>query len=221
MVKSFSGIKMKIDMHVHSKYSKDAVSEPKQIVKYCKVRGIDGIALTDNSMKSFEIVKNEILCISSCEIATELGEILGFFINDTIRKRSFYDVVDEIHKMDGLVCVPHPFDIFRRLSMGKNITKIFHKVDLIEGFNSRCLINKFNEMAQKFGKFVDLPLTGGSDAHTLLEIGNAYTTINAESLSEIKKALLKGKIRFFGKLSIPYVHFYTLKKKYIKIFLKA
>ena len=43
---------VKIDLHVHSKYSCDSYLEPKIIIKIIKKRNLDGVAITDhNSLK--------------------------------------------------------------------------------------------------------------------------------------------------------------------------
>jgi len=206
---------IKIDFHVHSYYSKDAYSSPKEIVKFCKLKGIDGIVLADNSMKAVNELKKEILCIAGCEIKTEFGEILGVFINENIKSNLFLDVLDEIRKMGGLIGLPHPFDFLRRASVGKNIIKVLRKIDFIEGINSRCLINRSNKIAQSVCKRFEIPMTAGSDAHLPFEIGNAYTLFQENDIEEIKKALRKNKVKVYGKVSPFYVHFFTIKKKYL------
>jgi predicted metal-dependent phosphoesterase TrpH len=205
----------KIDFHVHSVYSKDGYSTPRQIIKFCKLRGIDGIVLADNSIAAANEIKKEILCIPACEIKTEFGEILGIFINEQVKNRLFHDVLDEIKEMDGLIGLPHPFDTLRRFSIKKNIYKVLNKIDFIEGFNSRCLTNRPNNIAQSICKKFKIPMTAGSDAHIPLEIGNAYTLFEEYDVEEIKKAVKKNKTKIFGKLSPFYVHFFSITKKYL------
>jgi len=40
---------MKIDLHIHSKYSSDGVLELLEIVRIAKGRGLDGVAITDHN----------------------------------------------------------------------------------------------------------------------------------------------------------------------------
>lgn len=208
----------KIDFHVHSIFSHDAYSKPKDIVKYCKLKKIDGVLLADNSIETSKLLSKNIICIPGCEIKTELGEVLGLFIKEKITKNNFFEVLEKIKSQDGIFGVPHPFDIFRRNSMGNNLKKIFHEIDVIEGFNSRCLLNQFNKKAQRFSKIHNIPIIAGSDAHLPREIGNAYTIVNGEDLEEIRKCVLKNKSFFTGKISSFYVHLFTIWKKYINFF---
>ena len=39
---------MKLDLHVHTKYSGDSFSTPKSLVRAAKKKGLDGFALTDH-----------------------------------------------------------------------------------------------------------------------------------------------------------------------------
>ncbi len=93
--------------------------------------------------------------------------------------------------------IPHPFDDSRHSAFhptGEE-TKI---IDCIEGFNSRCIAQKYNNKAIEFGKKHKIPITAGSDAHFANEIGNAGIITDSEDLRE---AILKNEIRIFGKQS--------------------
>ena len=61
---------------------------------------------------------------------------------------------------------------------------VVKKVDLIEGLNARTYSN-FNKKAVKFAEKHKKPITGGSDAHHLLDLGKAYTIYN--NLRNLKK----------------------------------
>ncbi|MEM5830896.1 MAG: PHP domain-containing protein [Candidatus Aenigmatarchaeota archaeon] len=206
---------IKIDFHVHSVYSSDAYNKLEEIVKFCKIKNIDGVVLVDNSIEAVNKIKNKIICIPGCEIKTEYGEVLGVFINKPVKKTDFLDVIDEIKKMDGLIGLPHPFDFFRKYSVRMNTLKIFKKIDFIEVFNSRCIINKFNKIAKNFCERTRTPIVAGSDAHLPVEIGNAYTVFNETNIEMMRKEILKNKISVSGKISPPYVHLFTIRKKYL------
>jgi len=116
--------------------------------------------------------------------------------------REIFDVIEEIHRQDGLVVLPHPFRpgsglIFNRqrqnMFSGEEMVKIMSGIDLIESINYRstpeCLID-----TDRFVAFhPDKPQVAGSDAHFPDEIGKAYVElekVNSESLDGIKEALL-------------------------------
>ncbi len=207
---------MKIDMHVHTKYSWDSTNEIIDIIKVAKKIGLHGIAIVDHNTavaslkykKLFE--ENGLILIPGMEIKTEYGEIAAYFINEEIRSRKLWEVIDEIRDQGAKICIPHPFDSFRGSSI--NNKEIIDKIhpDFIEGFNSRCFLNIFNKKAVEYAKSRNIPLTAGSDAHILSEIGNAYIIV--DSIED----LIKGKnIRIFGKKT-KFRNFFLTKFKKLK-----
>jgi len=109
---------MKIDLHIHSKYSYDSYLEPKTIIKIAKKRNLDGVAITDHSSlkgsKEAKKIADDFLIIESSEIKTSTGEILAYGIQEEIKpKQSIYETIDKIHEQDGIAVAPHPFDMFK------------------------------------------------------------------------------------------------------------
>ena len=172
---------MKKDMHVHSKYSSDGMMEVKDILRIAKKRGLDGVAITDHNtikggLKALELSQNYGLEVSvGAEIMTDYGEVIGYHLNEEIESYEFYDVIDEIKKQGGVVCIPHPFDSLRMSSVDseKVYFQFKDKIDYLE-VNGRSL-PPFNNKARKFAEEHGFPLVGGSDAHLPSEIGNVHT----------------------------------------------
>ena len=194
---------MKLDMHVHSKYSYDSFSEPSKIVKMAKRKGLDVISITDHdNMKVYEKLphKLDITVVRGMEIKTDMGDITGLFLNEEVKSKSFFDVVEEIRGQDGIVVLPHPF---RRKC---EPTELVEYVDLVEVINARSR-NLENVNAQELcEKFDKKPITG-SDAHTYFEIGRAVTEIDGylDDLEELKKILLNSKRKYYGKENPFYI----------------
>jgi len=191
-------MKLQFDLHMHSNYSKDSKMKIESILKKAKKRGLDGIAITDHeefkgAIKAEKISK-DIIIIKGEEIKTEIGDIIGLFLTEEIKTREFDKVIKEIKKQKAIAVLPHP-------AMGHIITdKVIRGVDAIEVFNSRTG-KSANQMALNLAKkYKKIPL-GGSDAHTLFEIGYGQTIIESKDKSkkEIKKALLQGKTTVRGK----------------------
>jgi len=167
---SRGGRKMILDLHIHSKYSPDSISEPKNILKAAHKNGLSGVAITDhdtitggveakkaNKDKEFEV-------IVGCEVRTELGDVVGLFLNGDIKSRIFEEVLEEIHDQNGIVVLPHPY---------KGHTKIeesAREVDVIECFNSRTTIEN-NDMAVQLQEKIGVPGIAVSDAHFCSEVG--------------------------------------------------
>ena len=83
---------MKIDPHIHSVYSGDSDSKPKDILKQAKKVGLDAIAISDhNTIKGSKIAIEEsknmdILVVPSIEISSYSGHILGIGVTEEIPK---------------------------------------------------------------------------------------------------------------------------------------
>ncbi|RZN35097.1 MAG: PHP domain-containing protein [Methanosarcinales archaeon] len=193
---------MKYDLHIHSGYSSDGVLDPEKIVRIAIKRGLSGIAITDhNTIKGgFEAQKyenNDFKVIVGSEISTERGEIIGIFLSEEIKSADVHDVISQIRDQNGIIIIPHPFDELRHSAFYPT-EEYVDFIDCVEGFNSRCVLQKYNESAIGFAKKHSLSITAGSDAHFLNEIGNAGIITETEDLRE---AILKNDVRIFGKRS--------------------
>lgn len=184
---------MLVDMHVHSKYSPDSNMEIKDIVKQGKKQGLSAVAITDHGtweggFKGEEFKDESFSIIPGAEINTNLGEVIGYFLQGEIKYRDFYDVMDQMKEQDALIAVPHPFDTFR-LNRVKEIEKLYEKFHAMEIFNSRCILSSFNVKAYEFAKEHNMGITAGSDAHTLAEIGKGGVMV--ESIEDLRKNKIK------------------------------
>jgi len=182
------------DLHVHSKFSHDSFAEPKHILKVAIRRGLQGIAITDhNVFRPFSsALSKEVIVVRGCEVTTEVGDITGLFLTESIKSKVSLDVVDEIRDQGGLVVLPHPFRDH------KPPAEIVKYVDVVEGFNARVPFEK-NERAIKLGLKWGKPVIAGSDAHFAFEVGRGLTLANdACSADELEKAILSNNISIRG-----------------------
>jgi len=184
---------VKIDLHIHSKYSGDSLSEPSDILKTAKKTGLAGIAVVDHGtieggLKTAKANKDESFkVIIGAEIKTDSGEVIGYFLNQEISSRSFGDVIDEMKAQDAIISIPHPFDVFRKNRIKKPEAASKY-VDLVEVFNSRCILDLFNKKALEFSEKFNLGVTAGTDAHHLEEIGTAGVMLKGDDLrGELKE----------------------------------
>ena len=201
---------MKIDLHVHSRFSGDAVSKPSSIIKAAIRRGLNGIAVTDhNSTGAWKEMKAlskrfALPVILGEEIKTEIdgraaGEIIGLFLNSHIERSSPAEVVEKIKEQGGVAVLAHPFDRMR--GRFRDPACIARRADAAEVFNARSVFSSDNRKAAEFAERHGLAFTAGSDAHTPFEVGNAYTVAKAYTLEEFRKALEKRKTAVFGRKS--------------------
>ncbi len=208
---------MKYDLHVHTNYSRCSVLSISRIIKLSKKTGILPAITDHNTIKGAMELKKELPhMIVGEEVTTDMGEIIGLFLNKEIKKHTaLEEAIDEIHEQGGIVGVPHPFDFLRKRSCLKKIPK---NIDFIEICNSRTIFTKFNKKAKEYALKNNLPMSAGSDAHSFAEYGNAYVEIN--EFSSPKKFLKNlGKAEIVCKRSFPFVHVISLgAKTFGKIF---
>lgn len=202
---------MKYDLHVHTSYSKKCgYTNPKNVVKAAIKSGLDGIAITDHDTIKGAIQAKEYSLgffdvIIGSEITTNRGEIIGLFLSEDIESNKFESVISEIKNQNGLAVVPHPFDALRKSAFHPG-TEDVKMLDGIESFNSRCILKKYNDIAENFANKYNLMKTAGSDAHFLHEIGNAgIITENCDIIDAIRKRDLT----VFGRKSFLLNHAFT------------
>ncbi|MFP4150900.1 MAG: PHP domain-containing protein [Candidatus Aenigmatarchaeota archaeon] len=205
---------MKIDLHVHTNYSKDSMIRPGKLPEVARKKGLDGFAVTDHgTTEGLEEVKKAsdgMIIVPGIEVSTEKGEILGLFVDEEIGGKRPQEVVDKIKSAGGLAVVPHPFRTFGGLD---GIEKL-KRLDGVEVFNSRNLLGMKNRRARKFAEENGFIKTAGSDAHTTWEVGNAYVEAEAENLEEFKEKLEEGKTAIKGSLSNPLYHMISTINKF-------
>ena len=205
---------MKIDLHIHTRHSEDSVNRAEDIILTAKKRGLDGIAITDhNTVKGWKEArevskKYKFPVVFGEEIRVRVGreyvgEILGLFLTEEVRTRHPMEVIDEIKSQGGIAVVAHPFDKRRGFRDLENIAGIVHGLEVI---NARVSRVKYNLEALRAAARYNLARTGGSDAHTIFEVGRAYTVADTDTLEGFRKAILKRKTWAVGRRSSFLVH---------------
>lgn len=184
---------MKVDFHLHTKYSPDSLNSLKDFRKECLRKGIFPVITDHNTiegaLKYKKLYKDVIV---GEEIRTLTGEVIGIFLNEAIPKNlTMAETLDLIKSQGAISYVPHPFDALRRSA----VQKIDFKFDVIEVFNSRVIKQQYNRMAEDFAVKNKVIKGVGSDAHLISEIGTSYAVMDSfdspkEFLKNLKKATL-------------------------------
>lgn len=205
------------DLHMHTIHSKDGLQSPYSLFKMMKKKGLRGVAATEHWRAStLKVIERDgQFIIPACEYKTsDYGEVIGLFISEHIENRTFAEIAEDVHDNNGLVVLPHPRDYLRKNAAVRNglpdelITK---HVDLIEGINSRCIIDYFNKQAQRLAKRLNKPMTAGSDGHTSWEMGHAKTWLqDIETADDIYQELKRGRTQITGWSSFFMLHIPTM-----------
>jgi predicted metal-dependent phosphoesterase TrpH len=202
---------MKVDLHVHTCYSRDSLNSLETIVVTCQRRGLDKVAITDHNTIAGALALQEVapeLVIVGEEIKTPAGELIAYFLEEKIPKGlSPQETIARIRAQGGVVGVPHPLDRLRREAMRwANLMKIIDQVDALEAFNARTTFPADNRRAEELARQRGLLVTAGSDAHAACEIGQAYMEMPPfDGKEEFMQSLAQGQI--VGRLSAPWTHF--------------
>lgn len=202
---------LKADFHIHTEYSMDCSMPLEQVISRCLERGINCIAIADHGTAEGALKMQNIApfpVIVAEEILTPHGEIMGMFLKESIPSGlSVEQTISQIKAQGGLICIPHPFDIFRQSALdGRILEEIAEQIDVIEVFNSRSPFLRSSIKAQTFAQKYGIPGSAGSDAHTRHEIGNAYIEMpEFNGRDDFLQALAKGKIS--GHKTNPLAHF--------------
>lgn len=194
---------LKIDFHVHTHYSGDSFITFKQAVSYSKIRGLDGIAITDHNtvQGALKLKTKEILVIPGIEVSTLEGHVLGINVTTGVpRNRSMEETIDRIHDAGGIAIAPHPTSFYK--SPPNRKIKTYDAIEVINASSVPfSILTYFNK---KFAYHLGLPQIGGSDSHYAPEIGSAYTVVDADQkIDAIIKAIKDGSVFPVGK-QIPW-----------------
>jgi predicted metal-dependent phosphoesterase TrpH len=195
---------LKIDLHVHTIYSYDALITPKDLIFYAKKRGLDGVAITDHDRidGALKIAKEtDFLIVPGVEISSLNGHIIGLNVDELVPPKLGVDeTLDRIHEAGGIAVACHPITFFKE-SLKGHISPRFDAIEVINSsaFPFNYSVRRSEEIASRLG----LVRVAGSDAHYGPEIGYAYTLVDAESeVDEIVKSIKKGLCSPHGK-AIP------------------
>lgn len=214
-------MKWQMDLHSHTLWSKDSLSEFETIIRLCQRRGVDRIAITDHNTAEGALAMQKIvpdLVIVGEEIMTTQGEILAYFVRETIPAGLTPEVtIQRLRDQGAVISVSHPFDRLRRGAWREDdLARIIEKVDAIEIFNARCVFPEDNARAQAFARQHDVIGTAGSDAHIRPEYGRAMTVVRPfeHDPEDFRDALQSAE--YVMRLSSRYVHFGSTAAKWSK-----
>ena len=172
---------MKVDFHVHTRWSVDAVHSPRQMVKKARAAGIDAIAITDHSRllskseaqrlsREFGLVV--IPGIEGGNIALQRHWIaLG--IDRRITDTRIDLILESIRQDSGVSVAPHPHS---RLGYGNYAELGFDAVESLNGSEPGS-----NKQVRNTHK---IPEVAGSDSHAISMLGFCWTEVDADGTIE-------------------------------------
>ena len=190
-------MKFKIDLHVHSKYSGDNDAEPEETVIRAIQYGLQGIAFTEHYYyevsEPVELLKekygNRILILRGVEFSTAEGHCLVFGLNTdnlSLKYAPAEEVIKAVNRAGGVAIPSHPY---RSVNSLGDLVKTVKGIRALEGYNG-CNMHPFNMRAVDTAQILNIPYTGGSDAHESKDVGSCFTEFDDRVTSENFIALL-------------------------------
>jgi predicted metal-dependent phosphoesterase TrpH len=135
------------------------------------------------------------------EVKTRTGDLIALYIDRTIPPGlPSFEAASRIRDAGGLVGLAHPFDRFRagggRRGWENDLEQLTPLLDFVEAWNARLFMGSGNALAAEFAAAHGLPGVAVSDAHTVLEVGVAYTILEGpvRDAAELRAALPEARL---------------------------
>jgi predicted metal-dependent phosphoesterase TrpH len=214
--------RVRVDCHLHTVASGDAVLTLEQLAERARLAGLDVVCITDHNVTTAAVQATErdlgVRVVVGEEIRTPDGDVIGLFLTERIPYvLPLAEVIGRIKAQHALVYVPHPFDLGRS-SLGRVLPGLCAEraVDVIEVFNAKIRDGALNRQAADLATAFALPGGAGSDAHDAPGVGAAYLEMPdfdgpAAFLAALGDAQLTGEfrdhaVRYPPRLVLPRPH---------------
>lgn len=170
-----------LDLHVHSNYSYDGKATPQAMCQVARGRDLNGICITDHDVLTlFESPYDGFLVVPGSEIRIDTDKIWADILAIGIQEMvplglGLAETIDAIHDAGGLAVVPHPFSRLDNYpALGDAIHAVGDIIDGVEITNPREHVD--NTRARKVANTHGCAKIGGSDAHTIDDVGLGVTS---------------------------------------------
>jgi predicted metal-dependent phosphoesterase TrpH len=195
-----------IDLHVHTYPASTCSSAPEgELIQEAKRIGLDAICFTDHNFvwdpERITALQKEhqFLILRGNEITTNQGDMLVFGLDEDIKGIiSIESLRKKVVAVNGFMIAAHPFRgflTFDAAHLGMTPQKamqnpLFKQVDALEVLNGKVTPRE-NQFAHQVAEGLNLPATGGSDAHEVSEVGRYATRFSRpiQNEAELVEAL--------------------------------
>ncbi|QYZ78392.1 histidinol phosphatase [Methanofollis formosanus] len=214
----------RLDMHVHTSYSPDAVVGTDAVVRAWQTRRVLALVCDHDTVRGSEEVYRRIRAVDpdvpfirAEEISTAEGEVIGAFLTEEIPPGlSAAETVDLIREQGAISIVPHPFCTFRSSAIERRaLDEVIGRVDIIEGYNARNVSPEANGTAETYAMTHNKMLSAGSDAHLPFELCRTFVELEPfDGPKDLLAHLREGTIHF--RVTNPAVHTVSRAVKAVK-----
>ena len=209
-----------VDLHSHSSASFDSLSNPVSLARAAAARGVTHLAITDHdrvdgAKRARDAQVPGLTLIVGSEVRTQAGDMIALYMEQPIQVGlPPGEAIAAIRAQGGLVGIPHPFDAWRgSLLLDDRYLELLSQVDFIEGWNARLVAPGGNQRAADLAAARGIPSVASSDAHSIIEIGNAAsiltgdpsTAVSLRAALALPHELITGRGSFVARAIMPAV----------------
>jgi predicted metal-dependent phosphoesterase TrpH len=174
-----------VDLHVHTNHSSFCSElSPEDLLERAERIGLDAVAVTEHSTYRGAHITCQIgLAVGfpvfkGVEVCTTGGDILVFGIEAEVwPDMEFDELLEVVRDAGGLIVAAHPTRGYwghHRKYKGFPPREVLERVDAIETLNGGCSYQE-NVQATRLAAELGLPQVGGSDAHSISQVGKCVT----------------------------------------------
>jgi dephospho-CoA kinase len=206
-----AGGTMRLDLHLHTRGSRDCLTDPEEVLRRALALGYGRVAITDHDRLGVALRMSERhpeQVIPGEEVKTAEGiDVIGLYLREEIAKGTpARETIALIHGQGGIAYLPHPYARGKG-GGGRLADALAPLCDVVEVFNARLHDPALNAQAEALAARHGKLRGAGSDAHTVGEIGNAVVEVEPHAnRSEALLAALAGATRVGGTPASPLVH---------------
>ncbi len=186
----------RVEFHCHTCYSPDCLVTPEALVRRARDLGLDKVVITDHNTIRGALAAREVdpdLIVVGEEILTTVGEFIAFYVQEEVPRGLLpEEVLARLRDQGAVIAISHPLDTLRGSAMGReNTLRFIRDVDALETYNARNHRAWMNEEAARLAEEHSLGQFGGSDAHSLWELGRVVTVLPPFDDPESLRAALR------------------------------
>jgi predicted metal-dependent phosphoesterase TrpH len=214
---------MRIDLHNHTAHgSGDALIEPDELVEIARARGLDGVCITEHAKERTPLAeelarRHRFPVFGGMEASSELGDFLVFGVASIPRRIiAARDIREYVLAQGGVMVLAHPFrwdlspkpwigprdpDLTLEKALGLPVLGLVEALEVVNGQSTPEDVAFTREVSRRAG----LGGTGGSDAHTTMEIARCCTVFEdaVRSKDGLVRALRSGRYRAEDRRPLP------------------
>ena len=194
----------RIDLHVHSRYSPDSRAPIVELVDRSATLGLRGMALTDHNSVAghrglLEVQKrfSRSLLIPGVEVSTREGHLLVLGVTEAPPDhRPLAETIDWARAHGGVAVPSHPLRWTHGIGRRAANAAAVPALETVNGHNGAVA----NARAELIAAQRHLGATGGSDAHDVRSVGQAFTEFpdGVSTVDDVLDQIARGRSRAGG-----------------------